>query len=405
MGEFKSTTYTNIGTTPATIYSIPTQEVYPDYKIVVLGIIITNINASALTVDVDIVTDGTTLNLFINQPLGIGETFIISSNEQKIILSGTDEIIVTSSLANGVDCFMNYMVDTGEYVPAIPTWYGNTGVFTGGITTVYIDRVESIEISNGTMNASYGTLVRSKEAVSAGSNGEKAIIAGGYTGSYLSEIESLIISTATFNSAFSSLVVPKSRSTACGNTDDVGIIAGSYIQNGDDVESISFDTGTTNATFATLNVAKNNMASCSSGTHALLSGGYGGGANRDEVDTVEFLTGTYVNNFSTLSYINSGMSSSSDLTIGLLYQSFQTTTIDSILMATGAISTGFGSITTLSYYATSCSNGTLSMYGGGDDGGSKYSTIESTSFATGSTNNSYANLTGATSLLSSCSGD
>jgi hypothetical protein len=95
-----------IGTTPVTVggYTVAAAT-----QVTVIGLSVSNITASPLTVTVNH-SDGTNLTSLVKTaPIPVGSSLVVIGGDQKLVLQSGDSVQVTASVASGVDVVMSVL--------------------------------------------------------------------------------------------------------------------------------------------------------------------------------------------------------------------------------------------------------------------------------------------------------
>lgn len=100
---FKSSGAANIGTAGTTVYTAT------GVTSTVIGLVVANVTASDITVDVILVKGGTQYHLVKGAAVPVGTGLVAIGGDQKVVLETTNSILVKSSVASGADAVISYM--------------------------------------------------------------------------------------------------------------------------------------------------------------------------------------------------------------------------------------------------------------------------------------------------------
>lgn len=102
---FKSKISTAIGTSLATVYTVPALTTST-----LIGMSVANVSASPITVDVQLVKLGSTIAYLVKSaPIPVGGTLVVVGGDQKVVAETTDVIKVISSLAASADAILSVL--------------------------------------------------------------------------------------------------------------------------------------------------------------------------------------------------------------------------------------------------------------------------------------------------------
>jgi hypothetical protein len=102
---FKSKISTAIGTSLATVYTVPAVT-----TATVIGMSVANVSASPITVDVQLVKGGVTVAYLVKgAPIPVGSSLVVVGGDQKVVAETTDLIKVISSVAASADAILSVL--------------------------------------------------------------------------------------------------------------------------------------------------------------------------------------------------------------------------------------------------------------------------------------------------------
>ena len=103
---FKNANKEDVGTSDVTIYTVPASTTS-----VVIGLSVSNVLGSAMTVDVYIedTSAGVTSHLVKTAPVPVGSALVVIGGDQKVVLETTDVIKVVASDASAADVVCSVM--------------------------------------------------------------------------------------------------------------------------------------------------------------------------------------------------------------------------------------------------------------------------------------------------------
>lgn len=101
---FKNTITADVGTSEATIYTVPSSTTS-----VIIGLSLSNTSISTIsaTVTVTDTSAGTTANLIKNVSIPASSSLVVVGNEQRIVMETTDVLKVTSSEDDSIDVVLS----------------------------------------------------------------------------------------------------------------------------------------------------------------------------------------------------------------------------------------------------------------------------------------------------------
>ena len=108
--SFLSETDTGIGTSPATVYTCPS-----DTETTIIGLTVANIESSQILVDVQLDASGRTsgaedsVYLVKSAPVPAGSSLVVIGGNQKVVMEPGDNIIVTSDTAASADVVLSHL--------------------------------------------------------------------------------------------------------------------------------------------------------------------------------------------------------------------------------------------------------------------------------------------------------
>lgn len=102
---FKLVTSTNVGTSPATVYTCPSST-----ETTIIGLTIANIHTSQIEVDVQLENnDGDNVYLIKDAPIPVGSSLVVVGGEQKVVMNASDVLKVTSNTATSADVTLSIL--------------------------------------------------------------------------------------------------------------------------------------------------------------------------------------------------------------------------------------------------------------------------------------------------------
>ena len=107
---FKLVTSTNVGTSPATVYTCPSST-----ETTIIGLSIANIVTSQITVDVKLNGAGRTsgavdnVHLVKAAPIPVGGSLVVVGGDQKVVMEPGDTLTVTSDTASSADVVLSHL--------------------------------------------------------------------------------------------------------------------------------------------------------------------------------------------------------------------------------------------------------------------------------------------------------
>jgi hypothetical protein len=255
---------------------------------------------------------------------------------------------------------------------------GARGVFGGGVTptpaTTYVSTIEYITISS-TGNAQYfGDLSVGKGYFSACSSSTRGVFGGGYTPTF-NTIEYITISSTGNAQDFGDLSVDKSTPIACSNSTR-GIFGGGVKSipptiRFNTIEYITISSTGDAVDFGDLSVDKNALSACSSSTRGVFGGGFTPTPVPTRINVIEYITISSTGNaqdFGDLSVGKTNATSCSNSTRGIFGGGVSGTyfnTIEYITISSTGNAQDFGDLSVGKQGLDACASSTRGVFGGG----------------------------------------
>jgi hypothetical protein len=100
----------NVGTTPVTVYTVPS---LATYCAITLSILVTNLTGGTLPVDVKLVNPSRN-----NQPYLIKQKQVAGNDTVdlikaiRVVVKPSESIEISTGVSNGIDCIISYVIET-----------------------------------------------------------------------------------------------------------------------------------------------------------------------------------------------------------------------------------------------------------------------------------------------------
>lgn len=101
---FNSYTSKDVGTSAATVYTVPALT-----TTTVIGLSVANTSAADITVDVYVTRSAVNVYIAKTATVPVGGTFILSGGDQKVVLLAADALKVVSSAATSADVIVSVL--------------------------------------------------------------------------------------------------------------------------------------------------------------------------------------------------------------------------------------------------------------------------------------------------------
>lgn len=274
---------------------------------------------------------------------------------------------------------------SGVQIPSGPTDFRRQdgggrgrGIFAGREPSA--SNIDKIEIATTGNSSSFGTLSRSKQAISATASSTRGVVFGGYASpSYYTDIEYITASSLGGANDFGDLSSARGWSAACGDGIK-GLVGGSW-PGPAAVDFVNIATTGDSSKFGELVVRPNGMGGsqvgheitggCSSPTRGIFGGGAFGTPSTTAVNLIQFISiqsGGDSVKFGELNNLSYGVTASSNSIRGIFFGGRTPSahdTIDFITIATEGNATDFGNLSASKFDCSACASSTRGVVAGG----------------------------------------
>ena len=258
--------------------------------------------------------------------------------------------------------------------------------------------IDKIEIATTGNSVTFGTLSRSKQAVSATASSSRGVVFGGYVSpAYLTDIDYITVSSGGGAAEFGDLSTARGWSAACGDGIK-GLVGGSW-PGPAAVDFVNIATTGNSSKFGELVVRPSSQdgheitGGCGSPTRGIFGGGAFGSPSTTATNLIQFINIKTLGNsvkFGELNNLSYGVSASSNSIRGLFYGGRTPSihdTIDYITIATEGNATDFGNLLANRRDTGACASSIRGIVAGGKapssvDNVIQFVTIASTGDAT-----------------------
>ena len=295
-------------------------------------------------------------------------------------------------------------------------WYGDRGLFAGGLSpgsSTRINTIQYIDITTPSNTTDFGDLSVPSYGWSGVSDGTYGVFAGGYTTAYSTTIEYVVTATTGNTTDFGDMTEAKST-VGGGSNGTYGLYGGGSGGSGETnvIEYITIATPSNATDFGDLTESKNFVACFSDASYVVWAGGKNTGGSR--VNTMDYVTAATASNATdfgdTLAVVETASGASND-TYGILAGGRSDTsagnyynTIQYVTTATPSNSSDFGDLTNTYSEMAGFSNGTRAVFGGSYTAGTLYNIIDYVTIATPSNASDFGDLNDVTRLAAGAAG-
>jgi len=266
--------------------------------------------------------------------------------------------------------------DSSNLVPVY--WYGDRGLFAGGLSGTaytYINEIDYINITALGNANDFGDLLVSRSTPGACSDGARAVFAGGYLGAYKNDMDYVTISTTGNATDFGDVARPTKDIGACSDGTTGLFAGGSYTGQASSniIEYITIQTAGGTTDFGDLTVGRNGVRAGSTGSRAVFAGSSSSASINDTtIDYVTFATAGNATDFGDLQHARRSTGGGSHNNVRLFSaggyghpEYANVDTIEYITMATTGNAADFGNLTRAWSGCIGTANGTRALFAGG----------------------------------------
>ena len=259
-------------------------------------------------------------------------------------------------------------------------WGGDRGVFAGGYSTTFLNRIDYVNITSAGNAIDFGDLSDPRNGVSATASTTRSVFAQGWNGSVYSNVLDYITTATTGNATdFGDYSVAMSNS-ARGVTSDgtTGLFQGGWPTSGSArsnvIHKITIATTGNTTDFGDLSVPRMKAGAAGDATRGLCSSGNatvsGSNSNSNVIDYVTIATPGNATDFGDGTLVRTELMGASDTTRSLFAGGYgdgassERVTIDYVTTQTTGNATDFGDLTGQRFDGSASSNGTKALFTG-----------------------------------------
>lgn len=294
------------------------------------------------------------------------------------------------------------LTGSGSSSGSAAVWYGDRGVYAGGVNMNPSSRINVIQYWDMTSagNATdFGDLNISVSQSSGVSDATLGVFGGGYDGTRSNVIDYITISTTGNASDFGDLTI--GRNSLGGVSDATyGVFGGGYDTTWQDtLDYVTIQTTGNASDFGDLTDDRATLASISNTTYGLFAGGSNTNGSYNTIDYITVATTGNASDFGDLvaaakDLSNGGADDTRGIIVGGLVSSSVVNTIQYVTISTPSNATDFGDLSSALSFSACTSNGTyVHICGGRDNSSVIVNTIQQVTVQTTGNSSDFGDLT------------